>query len=100
MENRIKAFIDTNILPDFPEAFRETLIHLLNRTNSSYIDTWDVKSALMDSNSDIEDSAQISFAYSQCCDVIVTKDKKLLSRDVPSPMRVMTPEDFVNACRA
>ena len=145
MENRIKAFIDTNILldymipsreghdvvvnlfsliltakveaafstqsildavyigrklPDFPEAFRNTLIHLLNRTSSGYIDTFDVKSALEDSNPDIEDSAQISFAYSQCCDVIVTKDKKLLSREVPSPMRVMTPEDFVNACRA
>ena len=85
---------------DFPEGFRETLIYLITRTNASYIDTWDVKSALKDPNPDIEDSAQISFAYSQCCDVIVTRDKKLLSREVPKPIRVMTPEDFVNNCRA
>ena len=146
MENRIKAFIDTNILLDYfqqdreghviatelfnlvyhgqveaaintqsvldaayvcrkhpsyiASLFRESARYMLDRTNASYIDPFDVKSALDNPNSDIEDSAQISFAYSQCCDVIVTKDKNLLSREVPSPMLVMTPEDFVNACRA
>ena len=87
-------------LPDFPKGFRDTLMHLINRTNVSYIDTWDIETALRDANPDIEDNAQISFAYSQCCDIIVTSDKKLLSLEVPRPMRVMTPEDFVNACRA
>lgn len=145
MENKIKIFIDTNILLDFfqeeraghtiatdllflvyqsrveaaistqslldaayvcrkhskyvASVFRESVLYMLDHTNSSYIDTFNLKTALRDANPDIEDSAQISFAYSQCCDIIVTCDKKLLSREVPRPMKVMTPEDFVNACR-
>lgn len=87
-------------LSGLPKGFRETLIHLINRTNVSYIDTWDMETALRDNHPDIEDNAQISFAYNQGCDVIVTSDKKFLSREVPRPMKVMTPEDFVNACRA
>lgn len=81
-------------------TFRETILYMLDRTNASSVDPFDVKTGLRDLNPDIEDNAQISFAYSQCCDIIVTSDKKLLSREVPRPMRVMTPEDFVNACRA
>ena len=146
MENRIKAFIDTNVLLDFFQKerarhtiatelfnlvyqgqieaaistqsildaayvcrrhpayvasfFRESARYMMDRVNSGYIDPSDVKSALEDSNPDIEDSAQISFAYSQCCDVIVTSDKKLFAREVPSPMQVMTPEDFVDHFRA
>ena len=73
---------------------------MLGHTNSSHIDTFDLKTALEDSNSDIEDSAQIAFAYSQRCDIIVTHDNRLLSRDVPSPIKVMTPEEFVNLCLA
>lgn len=146
MENRIKAFIDTNILLDYfqqereghvtatelfnlvyhnqveaaistqsvldaayvcrkhpsyiASLFRESACYMMDHVNSGYIDPFDVKTALMDTNPDIEDSAQISFAYSQCCDVIVTSDKKLLSREVPNPMQVMTPEDFVDHFRA
>lgn len=85
---------------DFPKGFRETLIYLLNRTNVYAIETFDFESALKNPNPDIEDSAQISFAYSHGCDILVTGDKKFLSREVPRPMRVMSPEDFVNACRA
>lgn len=80
--------------------FKESVLYMLGHTNSSYIDTFDLKTALEDSNSDIEDSAQIAFAYSQRCDIIVTHDNRLLSRDVPSPIKVMTPEEFVNLCRA
>ena len=86
--------------PDFIKNYRETLVALINRTNASYIDTWDMKTALTDPDPDIEDSAQISFAYNQCCDFIITNDKQMLSREVPKPMRVMTPEEFVNNCRA
>ncbi|MBR3989391.1 MAG: PIN domain-containing protein [Bacteroidales bacterium] len=146
MENRIKVFIDTNILLDYfqqgreghaiatelfnlvyhglveaaistqcildaayvcrkhssyiASLFRESVHYMLTRTNAGYLDPFDVKTALEDPDPDIEDSAQISFAYSQSCDVFVTSDKKLLSRELPSPMKAMTPEDFVNACRA
>lgn len=109
--NTIEAAISTQSILDavyvcrrnsayHASIIRESLLYMINRTNVSYIDTWDIETALRDANPDIEDNAQISFAYSQCCDIIVTSDKKLLSREVPRPMRVMTPEDFVNACRA
>ena len=73
---------------------------LMDHVNVSYVDSFDVKTGLRDACPDIEDSAQISLAYSQCCDIIVTADKELLSREVPRPMKVMTPEEFVNNCRA
>lgn len=86
---------------DFPqESLRNTLAELLVRTNSGAIDPFDLKSALLDVDSDIEDSAQIAFAYNQCCDVIVTNDRKMLGRKVPAPMTIMTPEDFVGRCRS
>jgi len=80
--------------------FRESALFMLGHTNSSYIDTFDLKTALCDPDPDIEDSAQIAFAYSQRCDIVVTHDNRLLSRDVPSPIQVMSPENFVNLCRA
>lgn len=83
-----------------PESFRETMLYIVEHTNISYLDFFDVKTGLMDACSDIEDSAQISFAYNQCCDFIVTADKEMLRREVPRPMKVMTPEEFVNHCRA
>lgn len=79
---------------------RNAMLFLLNHTNSGYLDTFDLSEALKNPHADIEDSAQISFAYNQCCDIILTNDKKMLSREVPSPMKVMTPEEFVNSCRA
>lgn len=82
------------------EAFSETMLYMLDRINTGYVDPWDIETALRTSSNDIEDNAQISFAYNQGCDVIITSDKKFLSREMPRPMRVMTPEDFVNACRA
>ena len=83
-----------------PDAFRQTMHHLLDRINVDSISSFDFRDALQDSEDDLEDNAQIAFAYSQCCDVLVTYDKKLLSREVPRPMTVMTTEEFVNHCRA
>lgn len=82
------------------QDLRDAMLFLLVHTNSGYLDTFDLSAAFKDPHSDIEDNAQISFAYNQCCDFIITNDKKLLSRDVPKPMQVMTPEEFVDNCRA
>lgn len=81
-------------------VIRDSLLYIRDRTNVYAIDAFDLEAALKNPNLDIEDSAQISFAYSHGCDILVTSDKKFLSREVPRPMRVMSPEDFVNACRA
>lgn len=86
---------------DCPEnLMREILLGLLSCTNASYVHPSALGQALKDPDPDVEDSAHIAFAYDECCDVIITNDKKLLSREVPRPMLVMTPEDFVDKCRA
>ena len=82
------------------QDLRDTMLFLLVHTNSGYLDTFDVSEAFKNPHSDIEDNAQISFAYNQCCDYIITSDKNMLSREMPKPMKVMTPEEFVNNCRA
>lgn len=79
---------------------KETLLHVLAHTNIQNIDSLQTSVALKDPDPDVEDSAHIAFAYDECCDVIITNDKKLLSREVPKPMLVMTPEAFVDKCRA
>ena len=94
------AYICRRSLNFNPDSFREAIMYLIDHTNVGYVDSFDMKTGLRDACPDIEDSAQISFAYSQCCDIIVTADKELLSREVPRPMKVMTPEEFVNNCRA
>lgn len=101
----IQSFLDASYIcrryDGFSEAaFRKTLSELLIRTNVANIDTFDLSTAIKDSNEDMEDNAQIAFAYNQCCDIFLTGDKGLFSRKLPSPMRVMTVEEFVGNCRA
>ena len=87
--------------PDFSQdAFRVIIATLLDRTNTDSISTFNLREALRDEHPDLEDNAQVAFAYDQCCDVLITNDRKLLSREVPSPMKVMTPEEFLSHCRA
>lgn len=87
--------------PDFSQkAFREIIATLLDRTNTDSISTFNLREALQDEHPDLEDNAQIAFAYDQCCDVLLTNDRELLAREAPSPMKIMTPEEFLSHCRA
>lgn len=79
-------------------ALRDNLAALLLRINVDGLDMSDMKSALLDPDPDIEDSAQISFAFDRCCDFILTNDKSLLSRPLPHPMAAMTAEAFIAHC--
>ena len=72
---------------------------LLNHTNVRSLDLFDLKLALEDPHPDFEDNAQIARAEDQRCDVFLTSDKKILSRDIDS-MLVMTPEQFVERMRS
>ena len=72
---------------------------LLNHTNVRSLDVFDLKLALEDPHPDFEDNAQIARAEDQRCDVFLTSDKKILSRDIDS-MLVMTPEQFVERMRS
>ena len=80
--------------------YRTAMLYMLMRTDVGYVDSFDLRDALENTHPDIEDSALISFAYDNCCDFFLTNDKELLSREVPRPMKVMTPEEFVDKCRA
>lgn len=82
------------------KQFRETVEMLTLRTNVDAINSFNVRAALKDPNPDIVDNAQIDFAYDNTCDYIITNDVKLLSRTLPAPMKAMTPEEFINCCKA
>lgn len=78
---------------------RKSLKELRLRTNVSFIDSFELGDALGDADPDMEDSAHISHAYHSGCDVIITNDKALLSREMPAPMKALSPEDFLRRCR-
>jgi predicted nucleic acid-binding protein len=87
--------------PGFSQKdFREIVTTLQDRTNTDSISTFNLREALQDEHPDLEDNAQIAFAYDQCCDVLLTNDRELLAREAPSPMKIMTPEEFLSHCRA
>jgi len=81
------------------EQLRKSLNELRLRTNVSFIDSFELGDALGDADPDMEDSAHISHAYHSGCDVIITNDKALLSREMPAPMKALSPEDFLRRCR-
>ncbi|MBR4808898.1 MAG: PIN domain-containing protein [Bacteroidales bacterium] len=73
--------------------------YMLNRYNVLHIDYFSLKLALEDGNPDIEDSAQIACAEDEECDVFLTSDAGILSRNITC-MRVMTPEAFINKLKS
>lgn len=80
-------------------SMRSKMSSLTLRTNIGQIDSFEIRDALENQNPDIEDNAQISFAYDQVCDIFLTNDRKILSRKLPEPMIAMTPSDFVDRCK-
>ena len=78
---------------------RKSLNELRLRTNVSSIDSFELGDALGDADPDMEDSAHISHAYHSGCDVIITNDKALLSREMPAPMKALSPEEFLRLCQ-
>ena len=94
------AFIGRNGNPGFLPVFRNTMLHFLQRTNVTAIDTFQLEDALRDPSPDLEDSAQISCALGECCDIFLTNDRGILSRTFPSPMQAMTAGDLLDRCRA
>lgn len=71
---------------------------LLACTNVRHIDYSCLRRALESGYGDLEDSAQIACAEYEECDVFLTSDKSILSRDL-SPILVLTPEQFLDKMR-
>ena len=109
LNNKVEAAISVQSILDAAYVLRKELTGmnfrqltdaLINRINTDSISTFNLREALQDEHPDLEDNAQIAFAYDQCCDVLLTNDRDLLSREAPSPMKIMTPEEFLSHCRA
>ena len=81
------------------QAFRTAMTELLKRTNVDSISHFNLRDALQDPDNDLEDNAQLAFALDQCCDVVLTHDRSLLSSSVPAPLLLLTPEAFLEKCR-
>lgn len=80
------------------EEYKEKIGYLRLRTNIGYVDSFNVKAAIADPDPDFEDSAMIANAEYSCCDIFLTRDKKLLSRPKRPVMLIMTPGDFLSRC--
>ena len=111
LEGRVEVAISTQSILDAIYICQKTkgsdtarmrikLLYLRESTNIDAIDPFEIEKALRDSNPDIEDSAQIAFAYDNVCDFIITNDAKLLKRELPAPLKAMTPEAFIERCKA
>lgn len=93
------AYVATDRLGVKMDQFKNTLLGMLNYVNISYIDSFDIRDALLSEEPDIEDNAQYSHAYSEACDVIITNDRKFIQRKTPGDILMMTPEEFVGKMR-
>ena len=108
--NRIEASFTTQSLldasyilhryPGFSDStFRAALSEIIGRSNVDSINRFHLREALQDPVADLEDNAQLAFAFDQCCDILLTHDAQLLSRPAPTPLQMMTPEAFLEKCR-
>ena len=77
------------------DQFKNTLLGMFNYVNISYIDSFDIRDALLSEDPDIEDNAQYAHAYSEACDIIITGDRQFIQRKTPGDILMMTPEEFV-----
>lgn len=67
---------------------------LMNKTNIRYIDIFSLRFALRVGHPDFEDSAQISCAENEGCDIFLTSDAGILARGIET-MLVLTPAQFL-----
>ena len=82
-----------------PDGFKKAILDMLNYINVSYIDTFEIRDALLAPDADIEDNAQYAHAMSEACDIIITGDRKFIQRKTPGDILMMTPEEFVARMR-
>lgn len=77
------------------EQFYAFVKELRKYVNFAFLDSSDLDWALQHFSGDLEDDAQFSCAYEGCCDFFITRDKKQLVRENNTPMKIISPGDFV-----
>ena len=97
-----QSILDLNFTAQRSHKSREDIDSLikwlLNLANVRHIDCFSLKLALESGHPDLEDSAQLACAEDEECDVFLTSDTGILSRDIKS-MMVMTPTQFIDKMR-
>ena len=73
---------------------------MIRHVNVESLDSFDIINALKSLHDDFEDNVQLAHAEMKGCDVFITNDRKILNRTDLQPMKVMTPEQFVNKMTA
>ncbi len=94
------AYVCSKVKGFNQKQFRSTVDMLTLRTNVNAIDPFNIRTALKDLDPDFEDNVHIAFAYENTCDFIITNDANLLSRQLPEPIKAITPEEFIHCCKA
>ena len=106
-KNLIEAAISTQSILDTAYSLRGQIQQgefyrftewMINYINVDYINTFDIKNAILENSGDFEDDAQVARALDTCCDVFVTSDKKLCKRYEGKYefLQFMSPEEFVS----
>ena len=98
-----KAYVTTQSILDLvyigAKIDREKTIvfvqYVLKHFNVRHIDSFSLQIALESGHPDLEDSAQLACAEEEECDVFLTSDAGILSRDIDS-LLIMTPDQFID----
>ncbi len=72
---------------------------MMSTINVRVINEPDIREALRKDNPDFEDNCQLAHADFEGCDYFITNDKKVLKRTDFSPIKMITPEQFVEKMR-
>ena len=72
---------------------------MMSTLNVRFINEFDLREALKKDNPDFEDSCQLAHADFEGCEFFLTNDRKVLNRTDFSPIKMMTPEQFVDKMR-
>ena len=106
----LEAFVTTQSILDMAyvaakadkghEIIRDFISWMIRHVNVESLDSFDIINALKSLHDDFEDNVQLAHAEMKGCDVFITNDRKILNRTDLQPMKVMTPEQFVNKMSA
>ena len=105
---RYEVYVTTQSIIDFhfiahrykksKEDIDRLIDWLLNNANVRPIDCFSLRQALDSGNPDFEDSVQLACAEEEDCDVFLTSDAGILTREAGT-MLVMTPGQFLDRMR-
>ncbi|MBR0110092.1 MAG: PIN domain-containing protein [Bacteroidales bacterium] len=103
--NLVEAVVSTqSIIDSYYSALKARILKqeidltaywIMNHLNVRPIGFFEFQEALESGEKDVEDASQIALAKAERCDVFITSDAKILSKEESDSLRFMSPSDFV-----